>query len=231
MSHRAEEKARRRAEREEAERQLQSSADRRKRLAFVGGGVLVAAVAVIIVLAVASGGDEGSNATVGDVAIPAQQITDLNEAAKAAGCTVKTHPTEGRGHAAKEFKASDYKTNPPTSGTHFPQWAQDGIYAPSNTPPLGQLVHTLEHGRIDIQYKAGTPDSTVNQLETLFNEKVKGKEGYHTLLFQNDTGMSAAVAATAWTQSLTCPAMNDKVFDAIRAFRTKYVDKGPEFIQ
>jgi hypothetical protein len=42
--------------------------------------------------------------------------------------------------------------------------------------------------------------------------------------------MDAAVAATAWTQSLTCPTMNDQVFDAIRAFRTEYTDKGPELI-
>ena len=40
--------------------------------------------------------------------------------------------------------------------------------------------------------------------------------------------MDAPVAATAWTHSLTCPAMNDKVFDAIRTFRARYIDKGPE---
>ena len=42
--------------------------------------------------------------------------------------------------------------------------------------------------------------------------------------------MPYAVAATAWTHLLGCPKMNDKVFDAIRAFRLAYVDKGPEFI-
>jgi hypothetical protein len=48
------------------------------------------------------------------------------------------------------------------------------------------------------------------------------------LLFQNTTGMKAKIAATAWTHSLTCPEMNDKVFDAIRTFRARYIDKGPE---
>ena len=48
------------------------------------------------------------------------------------------------------------------------------------------------------------------------------------LLFQNTTGMKAAVAATAWGHSLTCPEMNDRVFDAIRTFRAQYIDKGPE---
>ena len=34
----------------------------------------------------------------------------------------------------------------------------------------------------------------------------------------------------AWTQSLTCPEMNDQVFDAIRSFRARYTDKGPETV-
>jgi hypothetical protein len=50
------------------------------------------------------------------------------------------------------------------------------------------------------------------------------------LLFQNNTNMPYAVAATAWTHLLGCPAMNDKVFDAVRAFRAAYTDKAPELI-
>jgi hypothetical protein len=50
------------------------------------------------------------------------------------------------------------------------------------------------------------------------------------LLFQNTTKMPYAVAATAWTHALTCPRMNDRVFDAIRTFRARYIDKGPEKI-
>jgi hypothetical protein len=42
--------------------------------------------------------------------------------------------------------------------------------------------------------------------------------------------MKPQIAATAWTQSLTCDAMNDKVFDAIRTFRARYIDKGPETV-
>ena len=53
-------------------------------------------------------------------------------------------------------------------------------------------------------------------------------DGYHLLLYENTTGMDAAVAATAWDRLLACPEMNDQVFDALRAFRTAFVDKGPE---
>ena len=55
-------------------------------------------------------------------------------------------------------------------------------------------------------------------------------DGYHMLMFENTTGMKPAVAATAWTHSVTCPEMNDKVFDALRAFRARYIDKGPETV-
>jgi hypothetical protein len=42
--------------------------------------------------------------------------------------------------------------------------------------------------------------------------------------------MPYAVAATAWTHILGCKSFTPKVFDAIRAFRTKYTLKGPELI-
>ena len=219
MSSRKEEKERLRREREEAERAAMASEGRRKRLAIVLGAVLAAAVAVIVVLAVVSGDDEGSNQTSGgNVALPAKKISDLDEAAAAAGCKIEEHPSEGRGHTSAEVK---YKTNPPTSGSHDPQAAQDGIYP--EPPDLEQSVHALEHGRVNIQYKPGTPQNRINQLEQMVDEEVQGTGGYHTLLFENQSGMTAAVAATSWTRSLTCATFDDKVFDALRAFREKAI--------
>jgi hypothetical protein len=229
MSHRAEEKERRRQERMAAEQSAQQSSDRRKRFALVGGVVLVAAIAVIVVLAIATGGDEGPNQAQGDVVAPTFGVDNVNEAARAAGCELKAGNLreEGRGHTSK---AVTYQTNPPTSGDHDPVPAEDGIYAPDNPPDVEQSVHALEHGRINFQYKQGTPTERINQLETMIGEDVKGEGGYHSLLFRNQTNMTAAVAATAWRSSLTCPEWNDKVFDALRAFRRSRVDKGPEFI-
>jgi hypothetical protein len=151
---------------------------------------------------------------------------DLTTAAKLAGCTVTKSPIEGRNHEDKIFTAADYRTNPPTSGNHFPQWAQDGIYDESNLPQLGMLVHTLEHGRIDVQYQPGASAELVAEL-TAFGRETKG---YHELLFPNDTDMTPEVAATAWGYSLTCPEVNDKIWDALRAFRDARIDKGPELV-
>ena len=221
-------------EREEAERK---SAANKKRLQLVGGVALglaaIAAVVVALVVGLGGGGDDETTAGSGpsDAAaaaeLPPQKTSDLDEAAKAAGCTVTHAEYEGAGHEEKDFKPSDYKTNPPTSGAHFPEWYDDGVYAPGTVPNLGMLVHTLEHGRINVQYAKGTPAADVAKLEALVQEQ---NEGYHMLLYENTTGMDAAIAATAWTQSLTCPEMNDQVFDAIRSFRARYTDKGPETV-
>ena len=234
MSSRQQEKERRRQERLEREQAERKSAASKKRLQLVGGVVLglAAIAAVVVALVVGLGGDDETTAggnspsdASAAVQLPEQKTSDLDAAAKAAGCTLTHAEYEGAGHEEKDFKPSDYKQNPPTSGSHFPEWYQDGIYEPGGTPELGKLVHTLEHGRIDIQYKKGTPATTVAQLETLYNEM---DGGYHLLLFENGTDMPFAVAATAWDKQLGCPTMNPQVFDAIRAFRDENIDKGPE---
>jgi hypothetical protein len=235
VASRQEEKEARRQERLAREQKDASAAARRKRLQLTGGAVLGLLVIAVAVFAIASAlGGSGNDETQakpppsGDVAaakLPAQQTSDYEAAAKAAGCTLANPAYEGAGHEERDFKPSDYKTNPPTSGVHFPNWYDDGIYAPGTTPKLGMLVHTLEHGRINVQYKKGTPAATVKQLEALLGEQ---NDGYHMLLYENTTGMTPQIAATAWTHSLSCPSMNDKVFDALRTFRARYIDKGPE---
>jgi hypothetical protein len=231
VSSRQEEKARRREERLARERAEKAAAARRKRVQMAFGGLLGAAViAVIAVFAVSGfGGDGGGDETAAqpsaDVTLPEQKIGDVDQAAEAAGCQLRHPEIEGAQHEDKQFKASDYKTNPPTSGNHAPDWYEDGVYGSGDTPELGMLVHTLEHGRIDVQYKPGTPQVTIDQLEAFLAEQ---NEGYHMLLFENTTGMKAQVAATAWGHSLTCARMSDEVFDALRTFRAQYIDQGPE---
>jgi uncharacterized protein DUF3105 len=231
VSSRQEEKQKRREERLAREQAEKASAVRRQRLRLAGGVLAgVAVIAAVVLLAGgAIGGDkssgDASTPSANDIQLPEQQTGDLNAAAKAAGCKLANPPIEGRNHETKDFTAADYKTNPPTSGNHFPEWYQDGVDAPGDTPNLGMLVHTLEHGRIDVQYKPGTPTHTVAELEALLAELSNGD---HMLLFQNTTKMDAQVAATAWGHSLTCPQFNNKVFDALRTFHNQYIDRGPE---
>jgi Protein of unknown function (DUF3105) len=233
MASRAEEKERRRQERLALEQSEAKAAARTRRLQLAGGAVLAVAAVVAVVVAVASGGgsSSGSGPSPSDsgsssVKLPVRKQTNLAAAAKAAGCVVKSFPLEGREHTTAKVH---YRTNPPTSGNHNPDPAEDGFY-PNGAPPKERNVHALEHGRIEIQWKPGTPKNVVDTLEAIFNEPLKGKAGYHQLLYENNTGMPFQVAAASWQHYLGCPAWNDKVIDAIRDYRETYVDKGPEFI-
>jgi hypothetical protein len=236
VSSRQEEKERRRREREEREQAEAGKVASKRRLQLVAGAVLglVAIAAVVAAIVSSSGGGDSkadSGSSYGSASIPARQTTNFDQAVKASGCEFRTFVSEGRTHLPSDTAVNNsYKTNPPTSGNHRPTPAQDGVYAPGNTPAKENFVHTLEHGRIELQYSPKASKTVRDQLAALFNEKSKGVAGYHELLFENNTNMPYEVAATAWTHILGCKTVNDKTWDAMRAFRDRFTDKGPELI-
>jgi hypothetical protein len=233
VASRQKEKEARRRERLAREAEERRRAERNRRLQIAGGAVLgVAVVAAVVIAVVASSGgssNEGpqptgpTNPQVKAVPIPPRKTTDLFAAAKAAGCVVKTFPSEGRTHITGP---GTYKTNPPTSGNHNPVPAPDGDYSGKQTPAKENYVHTLEHGRIEFQYAPGTPAKIIGQLRTLFAEQ----GAYHDLLFENNTNMPYQVAATAWTHLIGCKKVTPETWDALRAFRERYTDQAPEQI-
>jgi type II secretory pathway pseudopilin PulG len=216
MASRQEEKERRRRDRLEAEQAAQRSASRKRMLTIGGGAVLVLAVIAAIAVVALAGGDGKSADT-----------SNLAADAKAAGCTFNSYKSEGRNHTTGKVK---YKTNPPTSGSHNPTPAQDGLYAPGNEPAPENFVHSLEHGRIEFQYKPGTSKADVAKFRKLAEEKLNGTPGYHVLMFRNNTNMPTQFALTGWTKSLTCDTLDAKSMDVMRQFRKAYTDKGPELI-
>lgn len=235
MSSRQEEKERRRQERLAAEAERARQEAGKRRLQWIGGALLsLLAVAVIvgavIVPAVGGGGDkkasaDNPSAPTKGAAIPPAANTQLASSVQQAGCTVKTFPSEGGTHSANPSDWK-YKTNPPTSGIHDPTPASDGVYPFGQKPSVGMTTHSLQHGRIDIQYGPGVTRRQYAQLQTLVAED----GGYHQLLFRNQTNMPFAVAATAWTQMLGCKTFTPKVFDAIRNFKKRYTDQAPESV-
>src|SRR3954463_14251860 len=167
MASRQEEKERRRRERVEAEQAAQRAASRKRMLRIGGGAVLgIAVIAAIAVVALAGGGSDKAD------------TSNLTADAQAAGCTFASFKSEGRTHTTGKVK---YKTNPPTSGPHNPTPAQDGIYAPGNEPPPESYVHSLEHGRVEYEYKPGTPQAQVAQMQKLALAPIHGWAGYHML--------------------------------------------------
>jgi hypothetical protein len=219
MSSRQEEKEQRKQERLQREAAAAEAAKRKRLVQLVGGVVVACAIIAGVAFAVSrGGGDKVDNA-------------GLSADAKAAGCVYRAFPNEGREHSVRKLTAANYKTNPPTSGTHNPTPATDGLYAAGNEPDVPNWVHTLEHGRVLLQYKPGTSPAVITQLTSLFNENVAGSgSAYHSVLMQNNTKMTAQVAAVAWRHSMTCAEFTPKTIDALRKFRTALIDKGPEVV-
>lgn len=232
MTSRREEKERRRAERLAAEQSAAEQAKRRRTYSIVVGAVLgIAALGAIVAVAATGGGNghdvkaseiTGAESFTGAAAPPSQTETDLFAAARAAGCILRNPVIEGRQHVEPGTKV-EYKTNPPTSGNHDPSPAGDGVYDTAPTAAtLKNFVHTLEHGRIEIQYDPGLAKRRIDQLGGLFNE-----DPYHMVLMPNRR-LDYAVAVTAWGHLLGCKKVTDETFDAIRGFRDRYRDQGPE---
>ena len=237
MSSRKEQKEQLRREREEREA-TERAAGRRKRLVgyAAGAAVVILALAVADFL-LASGGDDeggGSSDTAADVLpdggeVPDQEITDLDEAAKAASCELKSFKADSREHITDINETVDYASDPPTSGRHFQTPAEDGAY--EEAPDVKTLVHSLEHGRVIIWFKPNLPEQQRADLKALFDE-----DEYQLLLTPDDT-MPYQVATTAWNREpepngtgrlLGCNTFDDKVFDAIRAFKDEHRSNGPE---
>lgn len=149
------------------------------------------------------------------------------EAAKDAGCSLRRLPIEGADHTLGKVR---YRSNPPSSGRHNPVPAPDGIYKRGKTPPKENLVHTLEHGRVELQYAPGASAKRIASLTAVAREPVEGRSDYHVLLFENRTKMPYAVAAVSWGRVLGCRRYSQKALVALYAFRVAFTDKAPELI-
>lgn len=238
---------RRREEREKlrearlaAQSDQQSKQRKRLVLGYGAAGILVALVAVgLILVLVNSGGGASGDARVSSlsgstngVALderegtepPAWEETNLVAAAEAAQCELRENlPNEGATHLPPDSDPPDYKTNPPTSGNHVepPYQQADGAY--SEPPNPINVVHSLEHGRIAIQYSPDLSEEDQLALRGLYDTLYAG-----ALLFPNPD-MPYAVAVTSWRNLLGCEQFEGAAtLDAIRAFGAAKFGKSPE---
>ncbi|MGE5407973.1 MAG: DUF3105 domain-containing protein [Syntrophothermus sp.] len=207
--------------------------DRRLALAYGGAALLVTAAAAAVVVLALGGGDRGgggsahinlgaaSGSTNGvapdqraGTPPPPTRVTDLQTAARRAGCVLRLNlADEGHEHLPPGSRQPAYRTDPPTSGPHVepPYQQADGAYLEEPAPI--DFVHSLEHGRLEVQYSPRLPEAGQLELKGLYDTMYGA-----ALLFPNAT-MPYAVAATTWTNLLGCPAYRGAAtLDAIRAF-------------
>lgn len=249
MASRKEEKERLRAARLAAEQAATGSEKRRLYAGYAIAGLLAAAVLVGLVVVILGSGNSSTSAGNFDACSeghfqissgtpppdakadcregttpPAIQVGDLEASAKAAGCELHLNlPDEGNTHIQASDPEPAYKTNPATSGNHItaPLQAPDGAY--STQIDQRYTVHSMEHGRVEYQYKASLPEADQLAIKGVFDEDPDG-----VLMFPNSSKMPYAVAATAWTQMIGCPNYSPAVLDVLRNFRDTYRGNGPE---
>jgi hypothetical protein len=231
-----------------AQQGRQGMSDRARLIAgYVVAGVLAAAVIVGLVIVIASGSDgddtpdtPGSahiDETIGvfadyepdareGTAPPELQFGDLEESAQQAGCELMLdQPNEGSTHFSDETKG-DYKSNPPTSGDHFASneagsgAVADGAYL--EKPPESRLVHSMEHGRVEIRYSPDLPEDQQLALKGVFDESPGG------VIMVPDPDLPYEVAFSAWENAVGCKTYDPLVLDVFRNFRDTFRGNGPE---
>ena len=188
MASRKDEKEARRAERLAREREEAEAAHRRRRYSIIVGGALAIAAVAAVVVAVrrrrrlgrhesAGGLPSSKQQFAGGVDPPPQQLTELEAAAKAAGCGLKNPVIEGRTHIPPDQKVT-YKTNPPTSGNHDPQPGGRRCVQPAHVGAGDEALRAHARARPDrVQYDPTLPKHQQDQLGGLFNE-----DPYHMVL-------------------------------------------------
>jgi len=191
------------------------------------GGLLPLLLAALLLAACGGDADEESGsrdrgdtdeAEETEAMLPPRRTEDLDMAVEQAGCELRSFAPEGNEHVDGRV---GYRSNPPHSGDHNPIPADDGAYG--EAPTTEMLVHSLEHGRVIVQFDPDAPDALEDTLEQLYEE-----DPYHLILTPNATDMPFEVAATAWTKVLGCPDAGEATYDAIRAFSQEFRDTAPE---
>lgn len=247
MASRKEERERLRQERLAAQASRGSSDRRRLILGYIVAALLTAAVVAGLVAVIAGGGDDegvdtpaGAHIQINSGVLdgnepdtrdgtdpPDRQFGDLEESARRAGCELHLDlEDEGNSHFEDDTKGT-YETNPPTSGDHFGSPTEtasgpiaDGAYR--TTPVESRLVHSMEHGRIEIRYSPDLPEDQQLALKGKFDDDPDGM-----LLFPDDD-LPYAVAVSAWRNYVGCEEYDPLFLDVIENFRDTYRGNGPE---
>jgi Protein of unknown function (DUF3105) len=239
MSSRKEQKEALKQERLAREQQEAQAAARKRLIGIVVAAILALGIVAALAAVLLAGGDDddgGGNGEVGGArisypdggTIPDQQEGDLKAAMAAAGCKDETLTAEGAGeHTNDPNEKIKYASEPPSIGRHYQVPPEDDIY--EEAPPAEHVVHALEHGRIVIWLRPDLSDEQRAQFKALYEE-----DPYHVIMVPRQE-LKQPFAVTAWVapdvgHTLRCKELNDDSWDAIRAFKEQYRDKGPEFV-
>lgn len=233
MASRKDQKEALRRERLAREQAAAQAAARKRLLGMVVAAVLVLGIAGALVVVLLAGDDDpGKAGSAGATEVgfpeatelPEQRDTLLKDALPGSGCRAESHPLAT--DTAHRDGDLEYSTNPPHSGPQNAVPAEDDLYEKS--PTEERVLHSLEHGRVAVWVNPSAPEEVRAGIRAFYDE-----DPYHVIVTPQP-GLKEPFALSAWEAEgkgriLRCRTVTDETWDAMRAFKEAYRDKGPEF--
>jgi hypothetical protein len=182
--------------------------------------------ALCVVLATALSGCGGIGpASTGGISDAATADTQASEG-NTCNVLVQSQPNGGHLHTANNCDPVSYASNPPSSGTHYPDWAMYQTYAAP--VPWGFLVHNLEHGGIILVYNCPTGcPAEVAQAQAFIDGLAPDgacRGARMKIVMAPDPTLDVRWAASAWTWTLRADCLDTS---ALASFVAAYYD-GPD---
>lgn len=135
-------------------------------------------------------------------------------------------PDDGGGHIADGTNGGPYSSVPATSGQHWTDPANWGVYTSANPAAESQVIHNLEHGGIVIWFQPGQLDQDGISALTTYVRQQNQTNRFKVILspwIGQDFGH--AVAVTAWNWLLYLDSADT---DMIREFTNDHYGDAPE---
>ncbi len=126
-------------------------------------------------------------------------------------------PDEGAEHVARNAPHPEYRSNPPTSGSHWASTAGPGIKY--EIVPDELILHSMEHGAAVVWYKEGLEQNQINKIKEAFNNS----SGKKIMLARKD--LDVPVALTSWGYLLKLQTIDET---KIKEFIETNNDRAPE---
>jgi len=128
----------------------------------------------------------------------------------------ESFPILGQEHISVGASHPAYNSNPPTSGWHYAQPADWGVY--QNELPDEQLIHNLEHGGIWISYQ-GISDEQKSILEEI------GKANRQSVIVSPRSTNNDKIVVASWGKMMKLETA-DKAL--IQKYIMQYKNQSPE---
>jgi len=211
----AERKDQARQEREE----IQARMARGRRNRWIAIGVVVVLVGAVAAFALTRESAPSASETEA-----ANLLSTAGAEAEAAGCTDARNVGEyqpadldrphvgAEGGPAEMPPLSSYPSQPPASGPHLEATLAAGVY--DSPPPIGDLIHSLEHGAAIVWYAPDTSGPELDRIKDFYGSSDVGARVVVAPYDYPDEGTAGALpsgaqmALVAWHHLETCASVN-----------------------